>query len=169
MDLMKRVVLAALTLGGFAAAGAAHAQSAGGNLTVNATVAENCTVNSPTLNFGSSVNVLGANTDATATINVTCTVGTAFFVGLGNGNDFSGGNRRMEHGTPPGDVLTYELDRNSNRDERFGDTDDTTDRMGETGQGSIADAITVYGRIPSGQTTATVGAYSDTVAITVRW
>ena len=166
---MKRVVLVALTLGGFAAAGAAHAQSTTGSLTVNATVAENCTVNSPTLNFGASVDVLGGNTDATATINVTCTVGTAFYVGLGDGNDFSGGSRRMEHGSTPGDFLTYELYRNSDRDERFGDTDDTTDRMGEIGQGSSADPIIVYGRIPSGQTTATVGAYSDTVAITVRW
>ena len=136
---------------------------------MNATVAENCTVNSPTLDFGSSVNVLGGNTDATATINVTCTVGTAFFVGLGDGNDFSGGARRMEHTGTPGDFLTYELYRNAGRTERFGDSDDTTDRMGETGQGSSADAITVYGRIPSGQTTTTVGAYSDTVAITVRW
>jgi spore coat protein U-like protein len=74
----------------------------------------------------------------------------------------------MEIGTT-GDFLVYELYRDAGRTERFGDSDDTNDRMGETGQGNSADVITVYGRIPSGQTTATVGAYTDTVAITVRW
>ena len=168
MEAMKRVLAAALILGGLAAAGAAQAQSTTGSLTVNASVADNCTVSSPTLDFGSTVNVLGGNTDASATINVTCTVGTAFFLGLGDGLNYVNPNRRMRIGATAS-YLNYELYRESGRTSRFGDTDDTNDRVGETGQGSSADAIVVYGRIPSGQTTATVGSYTDTVGITVRW
>ena len=168
MDLMKRVLLAALTLGGLAAAGSAHAQSATGSLTVNATVANNCTVDSPTLDFGSTVDVLGGNTDATANISVTCTVGTAFFVGLGNGLNYVNPNRRMRIGATAS-YLNYELYRETGRSSRFGDTADGTDRVGETGQGSSADTIVVYGRIPSGQTTAAVGAYTDTVGISVTY
>ena len=170
MDLMKRVVLVALTLGGLAAAGAAYAQSpATGSLTVSATVPNNCTVNSPTLSFGTSVNPLsGSNTDATATISVTCTIGTAFHVGLGDGANFSSPNRRMRIGATS-DYLNYEIYRDAPRTERFGDSDDTADRVAGTGLGSSANSITAYGRIPSGQTTAAVGAYSDTVGISVTY
>ncbi|HEX8569336.1 MAG TPA: spore coat U domain-containing protein [Caulobacteraceae bacterium] len=165
---MKRVVLAALTLGGLAFAGAAHAQTANGNLSVNATVANYCSVNSPTLSFGTSVNPLsGSDTDATATIDVTCTIGTAFAVGLGNGAHYTGGLRHMQIGATT-NQLVYELYRDAGYAERFGDTG-STDRSPGVGAGNAATPITVYGRIPSGQTTAAVGAYTDTVAIVVRY
>ena len=170
MDLMKRVVLAALVVGGFAAAGSANAQSpATGSLTVSATVPHHCTVNSPTLSFGTTVNPLsGSDTDATATINVTCTINTPFHVGLGNGANFSNPNRRMRIGATA-NYLNYEIYRDAPRTERFGDSDDTADRVAGTGLGSGPTAITAYGRIPSGQTTAAVGAYTDTVGISVTY
>ena len=167
MDLMKRVLLAALSLGGLAAAGSAQAQSpATGSLTVNATVPANCELDSPTLAFGTTVDVLAAtDTDASATINVTCTTGTAYEVALDDGTNFST-VRRMEIGTT-GSFLTYELYRDASRTQRFGSI--VAERASGTGQGSSADAILVYGRIPQGQTTAAVGAYTDTVGISVTW
>ena len=166
---MRRILLGAFTVTALAAAGAAQAQSTTtGSLTVQGTVVNNCTIdNTPTLDFGSTVDTIaGVTTRPSANILVTCTLGHTFAVGLGDGANASGGNRRMVGGTN-GDFLTYNLDKASTGTARFGNAV-VGERVTGTGNGSSADSIPVYGYIPAGQA-ARADTYSDTVTITVHF
>jgi spore coat protein U-like protein len=148
------------------AAGSASAATANGTLTVSATVADACSVADATLAFGAVNPASGVTTALSANINVTCTLGTTFTVGLGNGSNANSGVRRLRRGVTS-DYLTYELYKDMAGTTRFGDTN-SGDRAAGTGLGVGATAISVYGKIPSGQTAA-AGAYSDSVVITLYY
>lgn len=133
-----------------------------GNLSVTATVESSCTVNSPTLAFGSYN--FSSNNDATTNISVTCTSGTPYRISLGAGiHGVDADNRKMETGG--GDQLTYQLYEDSNR------TDVWADESADPASTATGSAVnhTVYGRIPSGQGSVPAGSYSDTVVITLSY
>jgi len=148
-------------------AAAGHAEVATANLNVSATVTQNCTVSTTALGFGN-VNTLSAsNVDGTGGLSVTCTSGTGWTAsadaGSGSGATFA--SRRMTAGS---DLLSYSLYTDAARSTVWGDGAGSTGTFTGTGSGS-GQAVTVYGRVPSGQTSAPAGAYSDVVAVTITY
>jgi len=150
-----------------AAAPAAHAATASGQLTVQATVVDTCAVANATLDFGPVNPGTGSAGPTTGAINVTCSLGTPFSVGLDNGANLSGGKRRMRRGATT-DYLNYELYKDVTLLNRLGDTGSSDRVTGLTGLGLTANSVPLYGAVESGQS-AGGGSYSDTVQIIVRF
>ena len=170
---MKTITSGALATGTALFAGIAclpapaYAATVSGTLNVNATVTADCTVSTSALAFGN-VNVIsGSNVDGTGGISVTCTNGTAWSasagVGAGSGASFT--DRRMTSGS---NLLGYNLYTSSAYSTVWGDGTGSTGLLSGTGNGS-AQAVTVYGRVGSGQTGVPAGSYADTVAVTVTY
>jgi spore coat protein U domain-containing protein, fimbrial subunit CupE1/2/3/6 len=161
---MKRFLIAATALVGVVAGTDAWASTVGTTMGVSASVATACSVSvSGPLAFGQ-VNV-GAVTDATSTVTVTCTNGGTYDVGLNFGLNASPATQRNLIGTNLATLLTYGLFSDSSHGVPWGNTV-STDTVHSTGSGA-AQAITVYGRMPS--QVLTVDSYSDTVAVTVTY
>lgn len=149
---------------------AASAGSSTGTLTVQASVSQNCTVSSPTLNFGAYDPVttnLTAPLDQNATITLTCTKG-ATGVTLGFGASPNTANcavlaRCMKNGS---DYLDYEIYSDSP-----GGTIWTTPIAEDYTGKSVSSPldITVYGEIPGGQDAAAGASYADSLVATVNF
>lgn len=147
----------------------AHAATATGNLTVTANVGQTCTVASTVaVNFGTYV---GTQLDSTGLLNINCGTGTVTMITLGQGANPSGTStdaapdRQMASGA---NVLGYALYQDAARTVVWGNTTGPTGTgLPYTGTGAT-DAITVYGRIPTG-TAPGNGVYSDTVVVTVNY
>ncbi len=130
---------------------------------VTATVQNDCTVAATDLAFGT-IGLLSSNVDSTSTLTITCTPTTPYKVGLDAG-DVSGStvdNRLMGSGTS---TLRYQLYSDTARTQIWRDAVDST--VGGTGSG-VAQAMTVYGRIPT-QTTPAVGSYLAQVTATITY
>jgi spore coat protein U-like protein len=133
---------------------------------VTATVSDSCSVTASALGFGTIDPTSGTATDATTTIDVTCSNSTTYDIGLDAGTT-SGAtvtSRQMDDGG--GNLLDYALYSDSGRTTNWGDTVGT-DTVAGTGDGT-AQTHTVYGRVPD-QPTALVGSYSDTITVTVTY
>lgn len=131
---------------------------------VHATFANACRITTATdLDFGA-VAALTGNRDQTSTIQLQCPAGTAWRVGLDNGLHAVGDTRRMAG--PGGNHLAYELYRDPQRTQRWGNTPgaDTSDGTGDDGSQSL----TVHGRVPA-QPSPVPGSYSDTVTVTLTF
>lgn len=135
-----------------------------GNLAVSATVSEACTIDSGTaMAFGTVTGIsLTANHDMSGSLYVTCSNGTPYTISLDLGSNADTTTRRMVNGTT--NFLTYEL----YSDAAGGVVWNSTSPPGGTADGTST-LHTIYGRIPAGQQTAMVGAYTDTVGITVTY
>ena len=152
--------------------GSAFAGTSPGTLTVKATVVQNCTVSSPTLNFGNwdVVNYGSAPLNASATITFTCTKGaTGVYVTAdtgANGTHATGTTRAMFDGTS--NYLSYELYTDAGHTTVW----NTTNSGGHTYTPSFAASstatATINGQIPSGQN-APVGSYTDSVNVTINF
>lgn len=132
-------------------------------LTFNATatVQANCIVGPPaTMDFGTVFQTLDQNIDTTADITVTCN-GPSYTVGLGNGINANGTQRRMKG--PGGVYLNYGLYSDAQRTSSWGNPGIT--KPSSNGQ---PQALTVYGRVPP-QPIPGAGLFSDTVTITVSY
>ena len=149
------------------AATPASAATTSTTLNVSATVTANCTVSSSAVAFGNVNPLSGSNVDATGGITVTCTNGTAWTAaaGVGSGTGATFASRKMSSG---GNLLNYTLYTDAARTTVWGDGTGSTGQFSNTGSG-LAQAVTVYGRVPSGQTTVPPGAYADTVSVTVTY
>jgi spore coat protein U-like protein len=145
----------------------AFAATVGGTLNTNATVTANCTVSTSALAFGNVDSTSAANVDAAGGLTITCTNGSAWAAsaGVGGGSGASFANRKMTAGA---NLLNYTLYTSAARTTVWGDGTGSTATIGGTGTGS-AQAVTVYGRVPGGQTTVPIGAYADVVAVTVTY
>lgn len=158
------IAVAALLLG---SAGSAFAGSTNGTIAVSGTVVASCTVATTALAFGTDINVLsGANLDGTATVTATCSTDAPYTIKL-NAGTTSGATvtaRKMVGGTGGTDTLNYALYSDSGRSANW--AEDAAADVDDTGDGT-AQAHTVYGRIPSGQNTVSIGAYTDTITATV--
>lgn len=131
---------------------------------VSATLPPDCLVTAGDLDFGAA-GVLSSALDATSAISVSCTLGSAFDVGLDYGFYGSGPTDRQMRSSA-GDAVGYRLYRDAARSLDWGTLADGLAQSG-AGQGA-AQAFTVYGRVPA-QTTPPPGAYSDTVVVTVTY
>ena len=129
-----------------------------------------CGVAVTPLQFGEYLPFLGAPTDFTATLTVTCTnTGTAAepwsgTIALLDAGRQSG--RQLRQGSQP---LDYNLYLNPARTMRWGDGGSggavlpVSGTVGPTTP--YRKTIVVYGRIPARQTSATVGRYSDQITV----
>lgn len=149
----------------------AFAGSNTGNLSVTATVATVCTISANgALAF--TVNDLTVNTDSTQTMAIACTnSGTPLTVSFNTGSNAgsscdtaNGGananNRCLKSGS---NYLAYKIYSDSGRTTLFGVTGTSTTTETSTGN------FTVYGRVPSGQTTPIASNYTDTLTATVNY
>lgn len=164
----------------------ANAATATGNLQVKITIIKECQVNTNSatttggdaiLDFGSH-GVLNSSKDAqtaasdAGSIQVQCTNGTAYQIGLGAGvnpstpGDVNG--RRMKNGS---EYVGYQLYQDAGRTNVWGNTAGAGAVAGNvvsaTADGTLKTSQ-VFGRVPV-QNTPGAGAYSDTVAITVSY
>jgi spore coat protein U-like protein len=160
---LKTAMIAAIALGGAAFGANSYAKQETSTFGVTATVEASCTISGTTLAFGI-ISALGADVDATSALTATCTYGSAYTVGLdaGTGLGATVTARKMTSGT---DLLNYSLYTDTGRTTNWDDIGGTSVVAG-TGTGA-GQAITVYGRVPTGQTSTPVGSYSDTITVTI--
>lgn len=147
------------------------AATATDNLSVTATVVNNCTISTAAVAFGN-YDPIVANAatalDNTGTVTVTCTNGASTTVTLGQGANADVGStdaiplRRMTDTT---NFLAYFLYSDAARTVVWGNTALTG--VAHTGTGA-ATALTVYGRVTAGQNVP-AGSYSDTVVATITF
>jgi spore coat protein U-like protein len=121
-----------------------------------------CGISASNLNFG---NYTGTVLNATTTLQVGCTSGTAYNVGLnaGTATGATVTTRAMQNGTA---LLNYALYSNSGRTTNWGNTVGT-DTVAGTGTG-VAQPLTVYGQIAAGLH-PTPGTYTDTITAAVTY
>jgi spore coat protein U-like protein len=151
----------------------AQAATATSNLTVQITITASCTINAATLDFGSNpgTTLVAANIDASSTVSVTCTSGSPYSIGMDNGANASGAQRRMKTGA---NFLNYNLYVDAGRTNAWttaasNSTCTTANSCAlGTGNGS-AQSVSIYGRVPSIGTAPPPGAYTDTVLMTITY
>jgi len=175
--LSKRSVkhITALGLGllawGLIAAGPALAATVTGNMAVSSSVTASCVISAAPLSFGPYDTVAATQLDATAVLTFTCTSGTpGIQITLGQGLVPASGStdaiplRQMQSTT---NRLAYFLYQEPGRTTVWGNNLATAPAaVAATG---AAQTATVFGRIPSGQTTVPAGSYTDTVVVTVNF
>ena len=152
---------------------AARAATATGSLTVQITVTASCTISAATLNFGTlgGTAVIASATNASANVSVTCTSGSPYSIGMDNGANASGSQRRMKSGT---NFLNYNLYVDSGLTNAWTTASSSTTcstanscYLG-TGSGSTQ-TVPVYGRMPAVGSAPPPGTYSDTVTMTITY
>ncbi len=136
---------------------------------VTANVAAQCSVTSADLAFGA-VDPLGANVDQTTTVTVRCTKNSAYTVGL-NAVTTTGATiaqRLMAYGA---DTMDYNLYTTAARTTIWGNSAVAPTWVSGSGAGlGNPQVLTVYGRVPTGQTNLAVGSYAETaVTVTVTY
>jgi len=168
--LAASIIFAGVIAGVGAVAGTAGAQtSATGNLRVQATVLSSCSVQDSTLDYGAISPTQLQGQRPQTDIRVLCTAGVPYTVGINNGSNASGTQRRMLRsggdGTRTTDYLNYELFQGLTGTVRWGDAI-VTERVSGTGSGSTQ-AIPVYGGLV--QSEVSTGNYVDNAVITLRY
>lgn len=158
---------AAILAAGVAVPQGAMAATASSTMNVTATVTANCTVSTSALAFGNVNTISGSNFDSTGGLSIRCTNGTPWSAaaGVGSGSGASYANRRMTSGA---NLLNYNIYTTAARTVVWGNGTSGTAPVAGTGTGAVQ-AVTVYGRVGSGQTSVPAGAYADTVAVTVTY
>jgi len=150
--------------------GGATAVSSGSTWT--ATIPANANVSATAMNFGSTSSLL-SNLDSSATISVQATNTTPYSIGLGNGANASGSQRRVRQGATS-NFINYNLYTDAARSQAWTTSTATTSCTGGastcvlgTGTGS-SQSTTVYGRVPP-QAIPAAGTFTDTVVVTVTF
>jgi len=164
-----RTVIGLTILGGIAAGmSGVQAASTSANLSLTASVANNCTIATSAVAFGSYDPVVAhaaADLDGAGQVTIACTKGAAATIGLDLGSNAAVTTRRLSDGVSS--FLTYELYTDVARADVWGDAapDLFTPAVAPS---KVARSFSVYGRIPSNQDVP-AGAYTDTVVATVNF
>jgi spore coat protein U-like protein len=141
------------TVGLASAVSGAFGATVTANFTVTANVTGACTVSATNLAFGTYPLASTANIDAASTITVNCPNLLPYTVSVPTPT------ARTMAG-PSSATLNYGLYSDATRSTGFSNT----------GAGTGANqTINVYGRIPSGQSPTSQGAFTDTVTVTVTY
>jgi len=155
-----RSIAGAITISLLGIASATQAASNSANFDVSIQVNATCAISAGNMTFSSITTGTTSNTDATSTLTVNCSNGTPYTISMGNGNNYSGG-RRMTNGTAN---INYYLYSDSSRSTPW------TQTATQTGTGNGSDqSLTIYGRVPSGQSVTNTGAYADTIVATITY
>ncbi|WP_110685156.1 Csu type fimbrial protein [Salinicola aestuarinus] len=139
------------------------------NLTL--TIAPDCIVQAPDVDFGSAPLISGFE-PVTQTLLVRCTKGQSFSVGIDNGQHAAGGQRRMAAG---GDYLAYEIFQGPASTTRWGNSGGArrASTSAETnpgaGTGITAQGFIYRAEILTDQATPPPGAYSDTLVVDIAF
>ena len=145
-------------------------QAISGGSSWSATVNSNCNVSVSGINFGSTRSFISTAIDTTGTINVQCTDGSPYSVGLDNGLHASGGQRRMQ----ACQYVSYGLYTDSAFSLAWTTATSTTSCSGGTGTCALgtgtgsSQPTTIYAQIPPRDALAP-GYYADTVVVTVTF
>lgn len=165
----ERILTRGLIAAAVVASGGAQAATATGSLTVSATVLTSCTVTPGALAFGNYDPTSATATDATASIVVLCTAGTAYTLALdaGQGSGATPAARKMTR-VSAADLLSYSIYNDSGRTTNWGNTSGTGALTGTSSLVSLTQTFTAYGRIPVSQAVP-AGAYTDSVTVTLSY
>ena len=161
--------LASVAAGAVAVAVSAttYAATTGTVFQVQASVAKQCSVTALDLNFGA-VNPLGADVDQSTTLTVKCTKNTTYNVGLDAGVSTGAtiADRVMANGA---DLMHYQLYKDAGRSAVWGNTSPSWASGTGAGMGT-GQPLTVYGRVPTGQTDLAAGNFAEpTITVTVTY
>lgn len=170
-NLFKTGLVAAAVFG---ACAGAHAATATSTFKVTLTITESCTISTPTptdVAFGSQTRATAAvNLNVTGTLNVNCSAGTTYNIGLNGGSNSTGtagspaaGERRMKL-TTGSTLVPYELYQAVGT--TFWGNTVGTNTVSGTGTGS-ATSLSVHGKLTS--TNFAAGSYEDTVTATITY
>lgn len=163
----KLVLRAAIGLLGIGFTTISSAESITTTFNVSANVLDTCsTVTATSLGFGDYDPLSGQDKDATSTIDVTCSNGTAFVVKLNGGVNGNISDRKLKEDAGD-EELSYGLFTDASRSTVWGDGA-VGQLVSGTGTGSAIQE-TVYGRISGGQNDKATGSYSDTITVTVDY
>lgn len=138
---------------------------------VELVVTNDCIITAPDLDFGSAP-LVGSFNPVTRTILIRCSAGSAYTVGLDDGNHPSGGVRRMVNG---GDYLAYEIYRTATSPDRWGPHGSARRSSADADSNAgIYDSVTTQSftyraEILPGQPNPPPGNYSDTIRIDVNF
>lgn len=162
---MRAVRRALFAAGLLTAAPLALAQQVSAPFTTSAMVVRGCAIATNDLAFGTyQAMAMPPDVLATTTVTVTCELGDTFTIGMSDGANPNGQQRRMARVPASGAYLDYNLFRDPARTLPWRDSGPT--RMASIGTG-MAQSFTVYGQLPGGQIVP-AGPYVDTVTVTVR-
>ncbi|MGY4493779.1 Csu type fimbrial protein [Pseudomonas sp. TE3610] len=142
------------------------------NMVVNLQVTNDCQITAPSINFGSAPLVIGFGT-VNSTVSVSCTLGSAYTVGLSDGGQpiSAGGRRRMLSGT---NYLAYDLFKSAGS-VRWGNTGAARRNSSDAevnpgnGTGTGSQVFNFNGKVYTDQVTPPVGAYVDNVTVDVAF
>ncbi|MPM57279.1 hypothetical protein SDC9_104101 [bioreactor metagenome] len=140
-------------------------------LTVSVTLNKDCMINAPSVNFGSAPLVAAFN-PVTQTLNITCSAGADYTVGMDNGKNVDAGTRRMRMGSG-NSYLRYELFKSASGNDRWGNLGSERRHSstaevapgiydGSTTQGFVYRAV-----IEPTQATPPPGTYTDNIVVDV--
>jgi len=176
-NVTKALAAAALT----ASAGFAHAATATATLNVSASITSSCTISAPTaVAFGNYDPVSGSDMTATGAVSVACAKSSlaTLWIGLGDGANVSGSQRRMIGGTGGADTLNYNLMQPVSGAvgavcPAYGAGTAWTNLQAggltiTAPPGKAARSFSVCGQMAAGQD-ASVGSYADTVTATINF
>jgi spore coat protein U-like protein len=139
---------------------------------VTASIPPSCTIGTAAVAFNP-YDPVNANAtvpdDQTGDIIIRCTKGASgITIGLGNGANNSGNQRRMVNRSNPAVTIDYEVYQETGRTIIWGPGDGGSLRSGADMNGSGTNVtVTMFGRIPPHQLTATAGTYGDTLVSTI--
>lgn len=163
-NLFKVIAIATMV----APAGLAYAATESTTFTVDAEVVASCELTAVALDFGAINPLINETTptDMSTTIDITCSNGATYDVGL-NAGAAVGATVTARQMTGAGGLLNYALYLDSGHVSNWGETIGT-DTQADTGTGAVQ-THTVYGQIPAGQQAAPIGTYTDTITVTVTY
>ncbi len=140
-------------------------------LTVSMIVTNDCQITAPNISFGSAPVISGFTAVTGQTINIACTKGSAYTVGLSDGQNplSAGGRRRMISGS---NYLAYDIFKSAGTT-RWGSVgaarraSSTAEVNPGNGLGTGSQVFNYNAKIYSDQTTPTAGTYLDNVVLDV--
>jgi len=140
-------------------------------LTVSMIVTNDCQITAPNISFGSAPVISGFTAVTGQTINIACTKGSAYTVGLSDGQNplSAGGRRRMISGS---NYLAYDIFKSAGTT-RWGSVgaarraSSTAEVNPGNGSGTGSQVFNYNAKIYSDQTTPPAGTYLDNVVLDV--
>jgi spore coat protein U-like protein len=129
-----------------------------------ATVTNNCFINTQTLSFGASNRVLTSAVRTAGALSVQCTANNPYLIALNGGTVSGNPAARQMRNTVTGEKIGYEISGTLDGP-LWGDGSAGTSMVGGTGSGAVQ-TVRIYGRVPA-QRTPSPGSYRDTVTATI--
>ncbi len=168
MQINKATVVAIGALFGMTA-GTALAQTSTDDFQVRITIEKSCLVESAQttdMEFGTR-QLLNTDYEADSAIAVTCTTGVPYTIALNAGANATGGDTTTRHMAKGSELIAYDLFQNQSRTTHWGTVAGGAS-LGDMGTG-LTQTHPVYGKVPAGQTTPSVGLYTDTINVEVAY